>query len=76
MTDRLRAIEGLALVAALTAVFDSVHPLGDLWVNAAKTMSTFRCVSVGGRLRVPVVFAGAHGCLGCPTSAPRPRAYP
>lgn len=29
MTDRIRAIEGLALVAALTAVFDGVHALGD-----------------------------------------------
>ncbi len=32
MTDRLRAIEGRALVAALTAVFDSVPPLGDQFV--------------------------------------------
>ncbi|MFF3787578.1 hypothetical protein [Streptomyces sp. NPDC001933] len=29
MTDRIRAIEGLALVAALTSVFDGVHGLGD-----------------------------------------------
>jgi hypothetical protein len=33
MTDRLRAIEGLALVAALTAVFDGVHALGDQFVQ-------------------------------------------
>ncbi|MFF1847116.1 hypothetical protein ACFVW9_36250 [Streptomyces sp. NPDC058217] len=33
MTDRIRAIEGLALVAALTAVFDGVHGLGDQFVQ-------------------------------------------
>ncbi len=33
MTDRLRGIEGLALVAALTAVFESVHPRGDQFVQ-------------------------------------------
>jgi small basic protein len=46
MTDRLRAIEGLALVAALTAVFDGVHALGDQFVNAAKAVSTFVGVSL------------------------------
>lgn len=46
MTDRFRAIEGLALVAALTAVCDGVHPLGDQFVNAAKTVSTMSSVSV------------------------------
>ncbi|MGW2416027.1 hypothetical protein ACWCV5_28205 [Streptomyces tubercidicus] len=29
MTDRIRAIEGLALVATLTAIFEGVHPFGD-----------------------------------------------
>ncbi|MFE2943406.1 hypothetical protein ACFXKG_30785 [Streptomyces sp. NPDC059255] len=33
MTDRIRAIEGLALVATLVAVFDGVHPLGDQFVQ-------------------------------------------
>lgn len=47
MTDRLRAIEGLALVAALTAVFDGVHALGDHWVNGARGVSTFLHVSQG-----------------------------
>jgi hypothetical protein len=47
MTDRFRAIEGLALVAALTAIFDGVHPLGDLWVIAASSVSTFCGVSSG-----------------------------
>lgn len=76
MTDRLRAIEGLALVAALTAVFDGVHAVGDHWVNAAKAASAFLCVSVRGWSRVPIVFDGAPGCFGCPTSAPRPRVHP
>ncbi|MFI1177864.1 hypothetical protein [Streptomyces melanogenes] len=40
MTDRLRAIEGLALVATLTAVFDSVHPLGDQFVQNSHDAST------------------------------------
>ncbi|MEV6131948.1 hypothetical protein AB0M05_35045 [Streptomyces violaceusniger] len=40
MTDRIRAIEGLALVAALTAVFDGVHPLGDQFVQRAHDAST------------------------------------
>ncbi|MFE7394983.1 hypothetical protein [Streptomyces sp. NPDC057582] len=56
MTDRLRAIEGLALVAALTAVFDGVHALGDHWVNAATAVSTFLGVSLlrGSRRVLPV----------------------
>ncbi|MET9656803.1 hypothetical protein [Streptomyces sp. NPDC006510] len=33
MTDRLRAIEGLALAAALTAVFDGIHALADQFVQ-------------------------------------------
>ncbi|TVL88464.1 hypothetical protein [Streptomyces sp. SAJ15] len=33
MTDRIRAIEGLALVAALTSVFDGVHSLGDQFIQ-------------------------------------------
>jgi hypothetical protein len=40
MTDRIRAIEGLALVAALTAVFDGVHPLGDQFVQNSHDAST------------------------------------
>ncbi|MFI6143759.1 hypothetical protein ACIBCC_36920 [Streptomyces griseus] len=40
MTDRIRAIEGLALAAALTAVFDGVHSFGDHLLNAAKAVST------------------------------------
>ncbi|MFG2878856.1 hypothetical protein ACGFYU_28295 [Streptomyces sp. NPDC048337] len=40
MTDRLRAIEGLALVAALTAVFDGVHGLGDQFVQNSHDAST------------------------------------
>ncbi|MFD4034770.1 hypothetical protein ACFWVP_30775 [Streptomyces sp. NPDC058637] len=40
MTDRLRAIEGLALVAALTAVFDGVHALGDHFVQSSHDAST------------------------------------
>lgn len=40
MTDRLRAIEGLALVAALTAVFDGVHALGDQFVQNSHDAST------------------------------------
>ncbi|GAA2639473.1 hypothetical protein GCM10010425_49510 [Streptomyces spororaveus] len=56
MTDRVRAIEGLALVAALTAVFDSVHPLGDQFVHAATAVSTFLGVSLlrGSRRVMPV----------------------
>lgn len=61
MTDRLRAIEGLALVAALTAVFDGAHGLGDHWVNAAETVSTMSSVSV---LRL------ATGVGGLPSQAP------
>jgi hypothetical protein len=33
MTDRIRAIEGLALFGALTAVFDGVHSFGDQFVQ-------------------------------------------
>lgn len=33
MTDRNRAIEGLALVAALTSVFGEIHSLGDQFVQ-------------------------------------------
>ncbi|WP_407842077.1 hypothetical protein ACE1OC_42760 (plasmid) [Streptomyces sp. DSM 116496] len=40
MTDRLRAIEGLALVAALTAVFEGVHALGDHWAQNSHDAST------------------------------------
>ncbi|MFE7758315.1 hypothetical protein [Streptomyces sp. NPDC057429] len=40
MTDRLRPIEGLALVAALTAVFDGVHALGDHFVQNSHDAST------------------------------------
>ncbi|MEU9471284.1 hypothetical protein AB0D78_32610 [Streptomyces avermitilis] len=40
MTDRLRAIEGLALVAALTAVFDGVHALGDQFVQNSHDATT------------------------------------
>lgn len=40
MTDRIRAIEGLALVATLTAVFDGVHPLGDQFVQNSHDAST------------------------------------
>ncbi|WP_327332978.1 hypothetical protein [Streptomyces anulatus] len=40
MSDRLRMIEGLALVAALTAVFDGVHPLGDQLVQNSHDAST------------------------------------
>ncbi|MGW6877130.1 hypothetical protein ACWGHA_32895 [Streptomyces xanthophaeus] len=40
MTDRLRTIEGLALVATLTAVFDGVHGLGDHWVQNSHDAST------------------------------------
>ncbi|MEV7617033.1 hypothetical protein [Streptomyces sp. NPDC089799] len=58
MTDRLRAIEGLALVAALTAVFDSVHPLGDHWINAAKAVSTFHRVSSTSRRGVLAAAGG------------------
>ncbi|GAA4694334.1 hypothetical protein [Streptomyces youssoufiensis] len=40
MTDRLRAIEGLALFAALTATFDGVHALGDQFVQSSHDAST------------------------------------
>ncbi|WP_256343470.1 hypothetical protein [Streptomyces sp. MW-W600-10] len=40
MTDRLRAIEGLALAAALTAVFDGVHSFGDQVVQNSHDAST------------------------------------
>lgn len=40
MTDRLRAIEGLALVATLAAVFDGVHALGDQFVQNSHDAST------------------------------------
>lgn len=40
MTDRLRAIEGLALAAALTAVFDGVHSFGDQFVQNSHDAST------------------------------------
>ncbi|WP_245685108.1 hypothetical protein [Streptomyces exfoliatus] len=40
MTDRLRAIEGIALVAALTAVFDGVHALGDQFVQNSHDATT------------------------------------
>ncbi|MFK8905891.1 hypothetical protein [Streptomyces sp. YS-3] len=40
MTDRRRAIEGLALVAALTAVFDGVHALGDQFVQNSHDATT------------------------------------
>ncbi|MFJ7069762.1 hypothetical protein [Streptomyces sp. NPDC101115] len=33
MTDRIRAIEGLALVATLTSVFGEIHPLCDQFVQ-------------------------------------------
>ncbi|MGW2183316.1 hypothetical protein ACWCXX_35795 [Streptomyces sp. NPDC001732] len=46
MTNRLRAIEGLALAAALTAVFDGVHSFGDHPFNAAPAVSAHSCVSV------------------------------
>ncbi|GAA3163680.1 hypothetical protein [Streptomyces ramulosus] len=40
MTDHARAVEGLALVAALTAVFDSVHPAGDQFAQNSHDAST------------------------------------
>lgn len=40
MTDRLRAIEGLALVAALTSVFGEIHPLCDQFVQNSHDAST------------------------------------
>ncbi|WP_031104707.1 hypothetical protein [Streptomyces sp. NRRL S-146] len=40
MTERTRAIEGLALAAALTAVFDAVHPLGDQVVQNSHDATT------------------------------------
>ncbi|NEE25355.1 hypothetical protein G3M53_07715 [Streptomyces sp. SID7982] len=40
MPDRIRPIEGLALVAALPAVFEGVHALGDHWVIASPAVST------------------------------------
>ncbi len=40
MTDRLRAIEGLALVAALTAVFDALHGLGDQFAQNSHDAAT------------------------------------
>ncbi|TGG78438.1 hypothetical protein [Streptomyces albus] len=40
MTDRLRAIEGLALAGVLTAVFDGVHALGDQLVQNSHDAST------------------------------------
>lgn len=40
MTDRLRTIEGLALVAALTSVFGEIHPLCDQFVQNSHDAST------------------------------------
>ncbi|WP_331759941.1 hypothetical protein OG422_31265 (plasmid) [Streptomyces sp. NBC_01525] len=40
MTERLRAIEGLALVAALTSVFSEFHPLCEQFVQNSHDAST------------------------------------
>ncbi|MEU3978096.1 hypothetical protein [Streptomyces bacillaris] len=40
MSDRSRAIEGLALVAALTSVFGEIHPLCDQFVQNSHDAST------------------------------------
>lgn len=40
MTDRLRAIEGLALVAALISVFGEIHPLCDQFVQSSHDAMT------------------------------------
>ncbi|MGW2109509.1 hypothetical protein [Streptomyces sp. NPDC001948] len=40
MTDRIRTIEGLALVATLTSVFDGVHALGDQFVQNSHDAKT------------------------------------
>ncbi|MFD5899643.1 hypothetical protein [Streptomyces sp. NPDC060366] len=40
MTDRLRAIEGLALVATLTSVFGEIHPLCDQFVQNSHDATT------------------------------------
>ncbi|WP_327170174.1 hypothetical protein OG471_00925 [Streptomyces sp. NBC_01336] len=40
MTDRLRTIEGLALAAALIAVFDGVHSFGGQFVQNSHDAST------------------------------------
>ncbi|MFC8899053.1 hypothetical protein [Streptomyces cinereoruber] len=40
MSDRFRAIEGLALVAALTSVFGEIHPLCDQFVQNSHDAST------------------------------------
>ncbi|MEU8538084.1 hypothetical protein [Streptomyces parvulus] len=40
MSDRFRAIEGLALVATLTSVFGEIHPLCDQFVQNSHDAST------------------------------------
>lgn len=40
MSDRSRAVEGLALVAALTSVFGEIHPLCDQFVQNSHDAST------------------------------------
>ncbi|MDH6129392.1 hypothetical protein [Kitasatospora sp. GP82] len=54
MTRRLRhtrRVERLALLGSLLALFGELHPLFDLWVNAAKAVSTFLGVSLSRGIR-------------------------
>lgn len=68
--------ERLALFGTLLATFGELHPLCDHWVNAAKAVSTFPCVSVRDRSGTPSRARWRSGCLGFLASTPRAWMHP